>query len=180
MSSRIVIMRGGRVVQVGTPREIYDNPASIFASRFIGETNLLSGEVLRCRDGVATIRVGEHELRAAETRPLAQGTAVVLSIRPERISTGASDRASGNWNELPGTVSELVFLGNRVRAAVECLGTTIWVQEAATTPSHQRLVDKAPATIRWTVADGRVILAEEATVHSPGSGERAGGERHAS
>ena len=161
MSSRIVIMRDGRVVQVGTPREIYDNPTSIFASTFIGETNLLLGNVVECYDGIATIRVADHELRATETRDLAAGTTVALSIRPERIRTAPDKVDDERWNRLPATVVELVFLGNRIRARLECAGTTMWAQEATSTQSAERLVEKTPATIWWAVEDGRLILPDD-------------------
>jgi ABC-type Fe3+/spermidine/putrescine transport system ATPase subunit len=161
MSSRIVIMRDGHVVQVGTPREIYDNPTSIFASTFIGDTNLLLGNVVECSDGIATIRVADHQLRATDTRDLAAGTAVALSIRPERITTAPDKVDDERWNRLPATVVELVFLGNRIRARLECAGTTMWAQEATSTQSADRLVEKAPATIWWAVEDGRLILPDD-------------------
>ena len=161
MSSRIVIMRDGHVVQVGTPREIYDNPTSIFASTFIGETNLLLGNVVECSDGIATIRVADHELRATDTRDLAAGTTVALSIRPERITTAPDKVDDERWNRLPATVVELVFLGNRIRARLECAGTTMWAQEATSTQSADRLVEKTPATIWWAVEDGRLILPDD-------------------
>jgi ABC-type Fe3+/spermidine/putrescine transport system ATPase subunit len=160
MSSRIVIMRDGRVVQVGTPREIYDNPASVFASTFIGESNLLTGDVVAYRDGTATVRVADHDLRVAEAREIPVGTTVALSVRPERISTMPADLDVEGWNRLPATVVELVFLGNRIRARLACAGTTLWVQEP-TTSRADRLVEHAETTIGWPIEDGRLILPDD-------------------
>jgi ABC-type Fe3+/spermidine/putrescine transport system ATPase subunit len=159
MSSRIVIMRDGCVVQVGTPREIYENPTSVFASTFIGESNLLLGEVASCEAGVAVVRVGRHDLRVAEARDIAPGTSAALSIRPERITTAPDELVDEEWNVLPAEVLELVFLGNRVRARLACLETTVWVEEPPTTPSARRLNEGAAARIGWPIADGRLILA---------------------
>jgi spermidine/putrescine transport system ATP-binding protein len=161
MSTRIVVMRDGHVVQVGTPREIYDNPTSIFASTFIGDSNLLLGEIVACRDGVATVRVAEHELRVVEQRELATGTPVALSIRPERISTARVDLEDDSWNRLPGTVLELVFLGSRIRARLASAGTTVWVQEAPSTQAADRLVVHGSTTIGWRIEDGRLILPDD-------------------
>jgi ABC-type Fe3+/spermidine/putrescine transport system ATPase subunit len=160
MSSRIVIMRDGRVVQVGTPREIYDNPTSVFASTFIGESNLLAGDVVACRDGIATVRVDGHDLRVADDRELAVGTSVALSVRPERISTTPADIEVEGWNRLPATVVELVFLGNRIRARLACAGTMLWMQEPSTRGAG-RLVENAAATIGWPIEDGRLILPDD-------------------
>jgi spermidine/putrescine ABC transporter ATP-binding subunit len=159
MSSRIVIMRAGSVEQVGSPREIYENPTSLFASTFIGESNLLLGDVVSCGGGVAVVRVAGQELRVAESRVVAPGTSAALSIRPERITTAADDLVDDEWNLLPAEVLELVFLGNRVRARLACMETTMWVEEPPTTPSARRLNEGAAARIGWPIADGRLILA---------------------
>ncbi len=53
MSDRIVLMRQGRIAQIGTPRELYDRPASRYVADFIGDTNLLAGTVVECAAGVA-------------------------------------------------------------------------------------------------------------------------------
>lgn len=65
MSDRIAIMRAGQFEQVGTPEDVYDRPQTNFAARFIGQTNLLSGEVLSLENGLARLRVGEALVEAA-------------------------------------------------------------------------------------------------------------------
>ena len=160
MSSRIVIMRDGRVVQTGTPREIYDNPESMFASTFIGETNLLLGDVVDCRDGIVTVSVAGHELRVRDARSVATGSRIALSVRPERITTGdPTDRT--DWNRLSGTVEELVFLGNRIRARVDCAGISLWTQQNPSSSSAEKLAERVSTTIEWEPADGRLIVPED-------------------
>ncbi len=168
MSSRIVIMRGGRVVQTGTPREIYDNPQSVFASTFIGETNLLLGDVTECTDGVVTLSVAGHELRVRENGTVQVGTRAALSVRPERIRT-AGPAVGGDWNRMSGTVEELVFLGNRIRAKIDCGGVSLWAQENPSTSAGTQLAENASATIGWALADGRLILPEDGSDVGPGS-----------
>jgi spermidine/putrescine transport system ATP-binding protein len=171
MSSRIVIMRDGRVVQVGTPRDIYNNPTSAFASTFIGETNLLVGDVVECRAGVVTIRVGGNQLRVEDPRTLAPATSVALSIRPERISTSIRRHDGADWNELSGTVAELVFLGNRLRARLDCDGLSLWADEIPSVNGTDPLTEHASAAVGWQVADGRLIVSDDARVNgATGSG----------
>ena len=161
MSSRVVIMRDGRVEQIGAPRDIYENPDSVFAASFIGETNLLRGEVVRAVDGVVTVSVGDRELRVTDPRELSPGAPVALSIRPERITAGAADLDPESWNTLPGTVAEQVFLGNRTRARVTCGAITVWVEESSSTAAAARLAGEGAIQLAWPVADGRLIPAGE-------------------
>jgi spermidine/putrescine transport system ATP-binding protein len=85
MSDRIAVMREGRVLQVGRPKEIYDNPNSRFVADFIGEANLIPGALLD------------------------RNTAVTVAIRPERITvTGAGFNGKGR---ILGSISNVTFLG---------------------------------------------------------------------
>jgi spermidine/putrescine transport system ATP-binding protein len=158
MSSRVVVMRDGRAEQVGAPRDIYENPDSVFAASFIGETNLLRGEVVRAAEGVVTVRVGDRELRVADPRAPSAGTPVALSIRPERITAAAGELDGGEWNVLPGTVVEQVFLGNRTRARMTCGEITLWVEESSSAAAAGRLAGESDFAVAWPVADGRLIL----------------------
>jgi spermidine/putrescine ABC transporter ATP-binding subunit len=163
MSRRIVIMRDGSIVQVGSPREIYDNPTSVFASTFIGESNLLFGTVAHADDGEAqaTVRIGDQRLTAPAERPVAPEARVALSIRPERIRLNAAVEHNGGWNRLTGTVEELIFLGNRIRARVDCGEATLWVEEPPTTPDADKLSEGSRVTLGWPHEDGRLITADE-------------------
>ena len=74
MSTRIVILREGRVEQIGTPEEVYEHPQTLFAAGFIGQSNLLRGEVTSVRpEGRLTLRVEDVELPAIADRPLCRG-----------------------------------------------------------------------------------------------------------
>ena len=106
MSDRIAIMNDGRIVQEGTPREIYTRPASVFASDFIGETNLLHGTVGAAASRTAVL-VSLSPDGARSTRepmpPSRPARRVTLSVRPEPSGSAASSRvASLDRNELGG------------------------------------------------------------------------------
>jgi iron(III) transport system ATP-binding protein len=100
ISDRIVLMRGGRVVQGGTARDLYDRPESLFVARFFSHLNELEGSVL---SGSAITRIG-----AFAAPGFADGRAVVVAIRPPgvRLAT-ASELAAG----IPGRVISRHFLG---------------------------------------------------------------------
>ena len=104
MADRIVVMNQGRIEQIGTPREIYETPATSFAADFIGKVNVLPAIV----EAGGVCRVGT--LGPARGRgDLASGTAVKLYLRPEDI--GLSTNGSMEPNTLPATIAKIEFLG---------------------------------------------------------------------
>ena len=111
MADRIVVMRGGAIEQVGTPLEIYREPASPFVADFIGVMNFVAGTVVR--DGV--VRLGRVEL-ACEADGLTPGSEVTLAIRPEDILVQDVPGPGSQPNALRARVDALAFLGSFFRA----------------------------------------------------------------
>jgi spermidine/putrescine transport system ATP-binding protein len=119
MSDRIAVMRAGRLEQVGTPEQIYDEPESAFVARFIGSANLIPVEVERAGDGRAALRLpGERRAEAATGgRQFTAGEKALLMVRPERLELGASEPTPGRVG-LPVTCTDIVFQGPVVRCAL--------------------------------------------------------------
>ena len=117
MSDRVVLMRQGRIAQVGTPRELYDRPASRYVADFIGDTNLLPAEIEPAGDGRATATVADRRLDAACEPGTARG-AGWLSIRPEAITILRAGEADSTGNALEGRVQEAVYAGAQLRVHV--------------------------------------------------------------
>ena len=117
LADRIVVMNQGVVEQIGTPAEIYGEPASLFVARFVGHMNLLEA-VADARPGWA--RLGPLALRhrpAPGTRP---GAPVTLGIRPEEVRVGASAREAEN--RLAVRVTSVQFQGPFTRVGVQAVG----------------------------------------------------------
>jgi putative spermidine/putrescine transport system ATP-binding protein len=155
MSDRIGIMNHGRVEQVGPPAEIYERPVSTFIARFLGEANLLAGELREVSDGVATIALpAGPALRAVAQKTLAPGASVSLFVRPERIAfaeaEGPGPPASA-LNRAEGRIRRMSFLGNILRYVVDVGGAeiTVDVQNAGSRPLGQG----EPVALAWAVAD---------------------------
>jgi len=119
MSDRIAVMSKGRLEQVGTPEEIYDEPSSAFVARFIGNANLIPVVVERANGGRATLRLPGGRLGEAATggRSFAPGAPAVLMIRPERLEVGPSEPPPERLG-LPVTCTDLVFQGALLRCAL--------------------------------------------------------------
>jgi len=109
MADRIVVMNLGAIEQIGTPLEIYREPASPFVADFIGVMNFVAGTVVH--DGA--VRLGRTEL-ACDVDGLADGTDVTLAIRPEDIEIHDAGRSAPN--ALAMRVDALAFLGSFFRA----------------------------------------------------------------
>ncbi|MEI8179656.1 ABC transporter ATP-binding protein, partial [Aestuariivirga sp.] len=105
LSDRVAFMSGGRILEVGTPQEIYRRPRIRQTAEFIGEANIISGHLLRRENGrpIAQTPFGEVDI-TGETEGM-EGD-VLLCIRPEDIRLGPAERGA-----LTGRVSHVAFMG---------------------------------------------------------------------
>jgi len=125
MSDRIAVMSDGRVEQIGTPTEIYDNPASVFVAGFIGQANLWPATVVQRASDCATVTaLGGATLTAtchSKVDGMGAGAAATLMVRPERITISLTQPISqtGGEQSVNATVTDLTFQGPIVRLALE-------------------------------------------------------------
>ncbi len=149
LSDRIAIMDAGRIVQMGQPRAVYEQPANAFVARFLGEANLLPGEAA----GPALRRPDGAILHAANA---ADGPAH-LFVRPEKLLLQQGAAPDG-WNTLSGRVLRSGFLGNLIRTELDVGEAQPLVIDAT-----NRAVDQLPpgthATAIWRIGDSRLLPA---------------------
>jgi spermidine/putrescine transport system ATP-binding protein len=109
MSDRLAVMNAGRIVQIGTPREVYEEPADAYVADFLGVSNLMEVQVSGGGTGAGCqVRLGESTLTAERGAVDCVGAAHV-AIRPERVRVEA--QGSVGPNRIAGMVERLVFLG---------------------------------------------------------------------
>ena len=118
MSDRIVLLRAGRVVQEGTPRDIFLAPQSAFAADFMGRSNILPGRV--AADGAA-VATAIGAIRCTLPAALAPGAAASVVIRPRAVlaATGAGE------NVFEGRVTQVQFIGDAIEVDLEIAGVTL-------------------------------------------------------
>ena len=107
MSDRIAVMHDGQLLQVGSPEEIYERPANRFVADFIGQTNLLEGtvedaETVCLANGARVVARSDH----------AAGTAVAVSLRPERAHITDRGAADAGHSAVDAVVDRMTYLGN--------------------------------------------------------------------
>jgi spermidine/putrescine transport system ATP-binding protein len=119
MSDRIAVMNDGCVEQAGPPREVYEEPRTLFVADFLGVSNLLAAQAVGPDGDACAVRVGDRTFRAQQGATEARGEVKVM-IRPERI--GIDAHGTNGDNRLPGMVERSVFLGGAYEVHVRVLG----------------------------------------------------------
>jgi spermidine/putrescine transport system ATP-binding protein len=131
MSDRIGVMRDGKLIQVGAPREIYEKPATIDVAKFVGAANLLAGTVVS--SGVAMI--SGVKFAAPTSAPLGDG---MIMIRPERIHVGTGSQQA--------TIERVIFAGSSLRVSLDVAGIKL-VAEIPNDESSRNLQEDTTTNI---------------------------------
>jgi len=152
MADRMAVLTHGRIGQVGTPEDIYQKPLSVDVASFIGETNILRGEVVEHCDGTTTVSTAAGIITGRVTNPAwtpALGEEVRLSIRPEawRLSPELNNGA------ITGLIVERAYLGQRIQYWIE---TPVGRQQVVEMNPH--LIREPGITVSLDVHHGDVII----------------------
>ncbi len=175
MATRIAVMSGGKVRQIGTPREIYIRPVDRFVAAFIGESNFLDGELTNSGDGPA------FRLRNGTVLPARAGTAsaspngrVALMVRPESVAVGwAPPPGSAQAAVISGRATNVAFMGNHTRITVQTdAGALVALRfhESDQRAAEEELVDRE-VQVWWDPGESTVVAAGD----EPQRDEEAGG-----
>ena len=116
MSDRLAVMSNGRVEQVGTPSDVYEEPATAYVADFLGVSNLMDAAATgRAGDGRGKVKLGEFELVAAKGDTDASGD-VKVTIRPERVRL--EGHGTTGENRVPGMIERVVYVGSTLQVIV--------------------------------------------------------------
>jgi putrescine transport system ATP-binding protein len=160
VADRIGVMDQGRLVQVATPPEIYEQPNSRWVADFIGDVNLIEGRVVETGPGTSTIMSqNAGELRAAATaaRP---GDTVWVAVRPEKVRIAHEPPAAASANCVAGQVWDIGYLGDVSIYKVRLDNGSVMKAAAA---NMTRLIERPfgrdePVWLSWA-PDAGVVLA---------------------
>jgi spermidine/putrescine transport system ATP-binding protein len=146
MADRIAIMNGGRIEQLGTPGELYEQPQTAFVAGFLGISNLLPGTVsamdaVRLDDGTV-VKVPQEALRGRSGR-------VAVGVRPEKIRLG-----HGEENRLSGRLLETAYVGVATQYVLETRAGNVSVYVQNSEPGAGQA---APSDISWSPASTFVV-----------------------
>ncbi len=164
MSDRIAVMHLGKVLQIGTPTEIYERPNCRFVADFIGETNFLEGVVQRQNGELATVLVdGSLLVTAHADQAVSPGARVTVAIRPEKIRL-LPKPGQGPCNSFHGEVEQVVYIGTDTRFRVrlsENVVVDVREQNVLSTPdptAYYESGEENPVYVVWLCDAGRILL----------------------
>ena len=156
LSDRIAVMRGGRIVQVGSPATLYSQPANRFVASFVGDSNLIAGRVLAVERNLARIDIPTVASFMAQAGPgLRPGGDVSCLLRPEKILL-----TRGSGPGLEGAVVLASFVGNSLEFEVSTPIGMLKVR--APVDAHGApLVPGTAVRLRWAEQDLLALPAED-------------------
>ena len=113
ISDRIVLMRAGRIVEIDTPENLYNNPKNLFTANFIGEASFIEGTILGNGGGEGCTMEARHGKRLVIRNDscLAKGTGVVVAVRPENLFLSKEKKD----NSIDGIIEDKIFMGSFMR-----------------------------------------------------------------
>jgi len=120
LSDRIAVMNAGKILQIGFPSEVMNQPVDEFVASFVGVETILSGRVIKRNGGTFVASIEGREIEAVGDAHL--GDAVVLCIRPENVtlSTQPSKEGSSARNVVPGRIVKITPLGFYQKVQLDC------------------------------------------------------------
>jgi iron(III) transport system ATP-binding protein len=153
LGDRIGVMREGRLLQIGTPDQIYNRPADLFVANFTGATNELTGTLVGRSGEFGVVDFGEGRRgEAALLHALNLGEKVRIALRPENIAIGGQDGA----NLFPARVVDRRYQGTQTVYDIDLFGRRLEVLELGTAARHQVGVETSVSLPRegcWAYRD---------------------------
>jgi len=115
MSDRIVVMQDGNIQQVGTPRQVYEEPENLNVAQFIGEANIFESEIISLSENnMAVVNILDKPRQVKCTKPLTVRQKVHVLLRPEDIRVWGQPEVSDTSEMYAGTVEEVIYKGTIV------------------------------------------------------------------
>lgn len=153
MSDRIAVMHAGELLQIGSPKEIYERPGTRFVADFIGETNFLEGTVSAINGETIDLSLGEHTIVKAHTNlSLQMGEKVGVVIRPEKINLASTGMVEGK-------VLETIYIGTDTRYIIRLKdNTSITVREQNLNSNQANKYQRGDkVALNWDPANAQVL-----------------------
>lgn len=157
MSDRIAVMNQGKMLQIGTPVEIYEKPTSRFIAEFIGDSNLLDATVLSMNDHGCEVDLGDGakvNARVPDDVQVAPGDKIGLLLRPEMVRLAPSQ--DGEQPRLSGKIVDEVYQGSLRRYRISANQHEIIV-EVPNRPELGQLAASTPVDLFWSTQSGVVV-----------------------
>ena len=155
MSDRIAVMDGGAIMQIGSPKEIYEHPVNRFVTEFIGESNILTVRVAAAAATSCRLALGDQTFDAPSRDGLAEGAEVSLAVRPEQILLG--DETDGMPDPLRASVRDISYQGAIIRYRLDLHGQAL-IAETPNRGDRAVLSEGQDVTVAWPSAASEILV----------------------
>jgi len=159
MSDRIVLLREGRIAQIGTPMEIYERPCSTYVAKFIGEANLLEGRIQGKTDDCYQVATAAGTINACSETSWQVGDAVQIMLRPEALQVQAGGTDGAQIGGLRGQVNQVSFLGDALVYRIE-VAQRNFIAKSVHSRQHAPLAVGDDADIVFHAQDARIFAVD--------------------
>ena len=151
MSDRVVILNHGRVIQVGSPQELYERPSTVFASRFIGKSNILRGVVNQVNGNEVVYAIaGKYFQQLVLNENFSNNDEIILALRPEKIKIVRSKVGSNEINILVGRIIDVTYFGSKISVNVETDSVGEFIVEVQAWNNKEKLEEGQEISLTWS------------------------------
>lgn len=158
MASRIAVMSKGRVLQVGTPEEVYEHPANRFVADFIGNVNLFEGRLSVDEADHCAAATGIGEIHVGHGISGAVNMQVAVAVRPEKIEV-SRNRPSAQQNLFTGKVKEIAYFGSyNTYIVIASDGSQVRITEANTARHGHSGITWGDDVFFWWDGNAGIVL----------------------
>jgi len=156
LSDRIAIMNNGVIEQIGSPRDIYENPATRFVAGFIGTSNFFEGTVTRREAGGYLVDAADGVTLALEGAPPADGRATV-ALRPEAVRIAPSAGGVAGPNQAAMVVEQVVYHGVNTHYYLRGAGALPLIAVRQNDDGHDTIAPGTAVVASWEAARNRLV-----------------------
>ena len=164
MSDRVVIMNHGRVVQVGSPQELYESPSTVFAANFIGKSNILRGVVNQVDGNEVVYAIADKYFQQLVSKEkFSKSDEIILALRPEKIKIARGKVKSNEVNILVGRIIDITYFGSTISVNVETDAVGEFIVEVQAWRNQETLEEGQEISLTWSPDAAFIVKDIEST-----------------
>ena len=157
MSDRVAVFENGRIQQLASPSELYEQPQNSFVAQFIGENNTLEGVIAEIKGETCVVKLDSGEvIDAVPVNVTKVGERTKVSIRPERVEVDTA-KLGPDAHTLKAEVLEFIYMGDIFRTRLKVAGIDNFVIKTRNSPDQVKLTPGSIIDIGWLPRDCRAL-----------------------
>lgn len=155
MSDRIAIFNEGNIEQLGTPKELYNYPSSLYVAEFLGSSNIFKGEVVHYNNNNITIEYGlNNQLTILTTQKFNQSKNVLIMVRPEKMEICSNLEEQPEMNQIKAKIEDFIYLGESYQYILRTdFGETVLVKNQLNSIDEKTYNIDDSVYINWDIQD---------------------------